>query len=265
MIKKTFQMVGILFTVLMLSACSEDAVLNDLTQEQANQALAILQQHNIAAKKNGTLKSGYTITVDNTEVTAAHSIISQYKLPWSADVQIANAFPDSSLVSSPNAEQARVISLQEQRLEQSLKIITQIVNAKVHISYPSFINEVGNKKTNWHVGILISFKGEIDENTFISKIKLLIKNSVDDVRYENISVVLFPAPLIQYASPIKSPASTPSLWTILLIAIATCATAITSYVIYKTSRQPPVAQKNNNMEKDDEPLEKDKGSFNHET
>ncbi|QQG29061.1 type III secretion inner membrane ring lipoprotein SctJ [Pectobacterium carotovorum] len=265
MIKKTFQMIGIFFTVLMLSACREDAVLNDLTQEQANQALAILQQHNIAAKKEGTLKSGYTITVDNPEVTAALSIISQYKLPWSADVQIANAFPESSLVSSPNAEQARVISLQEQRLEQSLKIITQVVNAKVHISYPSFSNDVGNKKKDGHVGILISFKGEIDENIFISKIKLLIKNSLDDVRYENISIVLFSAPLIQYASPIKSPVSTPSLWTILLIAIAMCATAITSYVLYKTSRKPPIVQENNNAEKDNEPLDKDKESLNHET
>ncbi|GKW40826.1 type III secretion inner membrane ring lipoprotein SctJ [Pectobacterium parvum] len=264
MIKKIFQTISILFTVLMLSACREDAVLNNLTQEQANQALAILQQHNIAARKDGTLKSGYTIAVDNSEVTAALSIISQYKLPWSTDVQIANAFPENSLVSSPNAEQARVISLQEQRLEQSLKIITQVVNAKVHISYPSFTNDLGNKKTSSHVSVLISFKGEIDENTFISKIKLLIKNSLDDIRYENISVVLFSAPLIQYASPIKSPASIPSLWTILLIIIAVCATAITSYVLYKTSRQPPIDQKNNNVETDSEPLDKDKGSLNHE-
>ncbi len=257
MINKIFHTIGILFTVLMLSACHEDAVLNNLTQEQANQALAVLQQHNIAAQKDGTLKSGYTITVDRTEVTAALSIISQYRLPWSADVQIANAFPDSSLVSSPNAEQARVISLQEQRLEQSLKIITQVVNAKVHISYPSFTNEIGNKKTSGHVGILISFKGEIDENTFIAKIKLLIKNSINDIRYENISVVLFSAPLIQYASPIKVPVSTPSLWTMLLAAIAVCATAIATYVLYKTSRRPPIDQTNSDIPTEKEPLDKE--------
>lgn len=262
MMKQIFQAIGILFTVLMLSACHEDAVLNNLTQDQANQALAILQQHNIAAQKNGTLKLGYTITVDNTETTAALSIINQYQLPWSADVQIAHAFPDSSLVSSPNAEQARVISLQEQRLEQSLRIITQVVNAKVHISYPSFKDDIGNKKTNGHVSVLISFKGEVDENTFISKIKLLIKNSLDDMRYENISVVLFSAPVIQYASPIKTPVSTPSLWTMLLTAIALCATAIASYVLYKTHRQPPVAQADN-----DEPTDKelrDKEQLHHE-
>ncbi|GLY60820.1 type III secretion system inner membrane ring lipoprotein SctJ [Pectobacterium brasiliense] len=265
MIKKTFHTLGILFAVLMLSACHEDAILNNLTQDQANQTLAILQQHNITAKKDGTLKSGYTVTVDNTEITAALSVINQYQLPWSADVQIAHAFPDSSLVSSPNAEQARVISLQEQRLEQSLKIITQIVNAKVHISYPSFGKDIGNKNSSKHVGILISFKGEIDENLFISKIKLLTKNSLDDIRYENISVVLFPAPIIQYSSPVKTPISAPSLWTILLSAIAACAVAIASYVLYKSSRHPPIAQENNDLEADGVPLDKDKGSLNHET
>jgi type III secretion protein J len=41
---------------------------------------------------------------------------------------------------------------------------------------------------------MITYKGEVDDNLFISQIKSLIKNSFDDVRYENISIVLFPAP-----------------------------------------------------------------------
>lgn len=240
MIGKFLKAVAILFTVALLAGCNQEKVLDNLTQEQANQVLAVLQQHNIAAHKDGTLKAGYTITVEPQETTAALSIISQYQLPWAADVQIGQAFPDSSLVASPNAEQARVLSLQEQRLEQSLRIIGQVVNARVHISYPSFNNSTSGQPQTEHVGVLISFKGEIDESMFIPQIKSLIKNSLDNVRYENISVVLFPAPKIQYATPVKVPSSAPATWMILLAVIVLCSALTGGYLLYKSMRRSPL-------------------------
>jgi len=240
MVGKFLRAVAILFTVALLAGCNQEKVLDNLTQEQANQVLAILQQHNIAAHKDGTLKAGYTITVEPQETTAALSIINQYQLPWAADVQIGQAFPDSSLVASPNAEQARVLSLQEQRLEQSLRIIAQVVNARVHISYPAFNSTSSAKPQTGHVGVLISYKGEIDESMFIPQIKALIKNSLDDVRYENISVVLFPAPKIQYATPVKVPSSAPDTWMILLAAIVLCSAVTGGYIFYKSMRRSPL-------------------------
>lgn len=227
---------------LMLSACNEDNLLFNLTQEQANQVLAILQQHNISAQKDGNLKAGYTVSVGKSESTAALSIINQYQLPWAADVQIGQAFPDSSIVTSPNAEQARILSLQEQRLEQSLRLIAQVVNARVHVSYPLFDNNISGQKTVGHVSVLITYKGEIDDNLFISQIKTLIKNSFDDVRYENISVVLFPAPVIQYVTPTQVPDSFPAPWIIMLAILALAAAATAGFMFYKIGRRPPLGQ-----------------------
>lgn len=244
MIKKYSRVLAAVLLTFMLSACNDENLLFNLTQEQANQVLAILQQHNISAKKDGNLKAGYTVSVGESEGTAALSIINQYQLPWAADVQIGQAFPESSLVSSPNAEQARVLSLQEQRLEQSLRMIAPVVNARVHVSYPSFNNDTSGKKATVHVGVLISYKGEIDDNLFISQIKTLIKNSFDDVRYENISVVLFPAPVIQYVAPTRVPASIPALWIILFSAMALCAAGTAGFMLYKLSRRPPSTQDN---------------------
>ncbi|MEB5957501.1 type III secretion inner membrane ring lipoprotein SctJ [Escherichia coli] len=224
---------------LMLSACNDEKLLFNLTQEQANQVLAILQQHDISAKKEGTIKTGYTITVNEQESTAALSIINQYQLPWSAEVQIAQAFPDDSLVASPNAEQVRVLSFQEQRLEQSLRMIDQVVNARVHVSYPSFYNDTSEKISTEHVSVLITYKGDIDDNMFISQVKTLIKNSFANVRYENISVVLFPAPVIQYGSPTKVPESISVLWIIILSALILCATATAGYILARFRRPPP--------------------------
>ncbi|WP_312625846.1 type III secretion system inner membrane ring lipoprotein SctJ [Scandinavium sp.] len=255
MSNKYFRALAMALFALMLSACHDEKVLFNLTQEQANQVMAVLQQHNITAKKEGTLKAGYTVTVDESESTAALSIINQYQLPWSADVQIGQAFPDSSLVASPNAEQARVLSLQEQRLEQSLRMIAQVVNARVHVSYPPFNNDTSGQKPVGHVGVLITYKGDIDDNLFISQIKSLIKNSFDDVRYENISVVLFPAPLIQYVAPTKVPDSLPVAWFFILGALALCAVATAGHMVYRLSRRPPADKDASEQEPESEAKE----------
>jgi len=255
MLSKIVYTIGLVFAVFLISGCNDEKILDNLTQEQANQVLSVLQQHNIAAHKNGNLKAGYTVTVSAVENTAALSIINQYQLPWAADVQIANAFPDSALVSSPGAEQARVRSLQEQRLEQSLRIIDQVVSARVHISYPYYTSDISGKKSTSHIGILISYKGEIDKNIFISQIKNLIKNSIDDIRYENISVVLFNAPVIQYAAPLIINKSTSIFWFILFMVFGVL--LITAgYFIYSYKRN----RSSNNEKFEVEQTEKDPAS-----
>lgn len=231
-----------IFTALLamlLMACNENNLLDNLTQQQANQVLAVLQQYDISAHKQGGGKAGYTITVNREEVTAALSIINLYQLPWSADVQIGQAFPESALVASPNAEQARVISLQEQRLEQSLRIIDQVVNAKVHISYPVFSNDATNRLNNDHVGVIITHKGNIDESVFISQIKSLIKNSLSNIRYENISVVLFSTPSIQYIPPTKVRSAEFRVWQGGVIVVVFAALLFGIYFITRMMRRTP--------------------------
>lgn len=218
---------------MILSACNDEVLLNNLTQNQANQVLAILQQHNIAAQKSGTLKAGYTITAGHSESTSALSIINEYQLPWNEDVQISQAFPEGALVASPNAEQARVISLQEQRLEQTLRVIFQVVNARVHISYPPFNDDPRGKKIDTHVAVLISYKGELDESIFIPQIKSFIKNSLEDVCYESISVVLFPVPVIQYASPMAVSDQNSLLFISLLVTAVVIILVVGGYAFYR--------------------------------
>ncbi|WP_417323576.1 type III secretion system inner membrane ring lipoprotein SctJ [Enterobacter cloacae] len=227
-----------LLLIFALSACNDVALLLNLTQEQANQVIAVLQQHNVVAKKDGNHKSGYSVSVEEPDRTIALSIISQYHLPWAADVQIAQAFPESALVASPNAEQARVLSLQEQRLEQSLRMIGQVVNARIHVSYPSFSNDSCGKKKATRVGVFISYVGDVEDNMFTSQIKMLVKNSFDDVRYENISVSLFPAPVIQHAPLKRENNKTSPFWVMMLSIIALCITGAVAFFLYKRNPLP---------------------------
>lgn len=237
MSKKNTSAFFIILSAFLLAACDDERLLENLTQDQANQVLAILQQHNISANKSGNLKAGFTVQVDENENTAALSIINQYQLPWPAEIQIGQAFPDGSLVASPNAEQVRVLSLLEQRLGQSLRTIAQVVNARVHISYPPLKNGISDKVSTNHVGVLISYKGDINQSLFIPQVKSLIKNSLDEIKYENISVVLFDTPPIQYIKPMKLSSSSSSKWLLFTTVVVLTTAAFLIFLFKFVSRR----------------------------
>ncbi|HHA7952921.1 TPA: type III secretion system inner membrane ring lipoprotein SctJ [Salmonella enterica] len=192
-----------IFSLLFVTACdNNNIVLSDLSEQQANHTLAVLHQYNINAKKSGSLKTGYSVSVDKNETTTALSIINQYQLPLQSELQISQAFSNDSLVSSPGIDRAKLIAIQEQRIEQSLKIIDKVVNAKVNISFPIDVSDITDSQFTEHASVLITYQGNIDDNLFVDRIKLLIKNSLDNIQFKNISVVLFPAQKIQYISPV---------------------------------------------------------------
>jgi type III secretion system YscJ/HrcJ family lipoprotein len=174
--------------VLLLAGCHE-TLLKDLSQDQANQAIALLYQNNIDARKVDEGKSKYRISVNKPDFSAAVDLLASHQLPSRAPVEISQVFPDDALVATPMAERARLMSAIEQRLEQTLRHLDRVVYARVHASYDMVKDDGPRPPTR--ISILITHEGEIHEALFIEKIKRLVKNSFQDVDYQDISVVLF--------------------------------------------------------------------------
>lgn len=183
-----------LLLCLVLAACQQD-LLKGLDQEQANEVLATLQRYNISAKKLDSGKAGFTVQVDPADFPSAVDLLKTYNLPSKKQVEIADFFPADSLVSSPVAEKARLYSAQEQRLEQSIKNFDGVVSARVHISYAID----GKENAPVHVSALVTYQQQVDAQLFVGEIKRFLKNGLDGVEYENISVVLSHVSPAQYA------------------------------------------------------------------
>jgi type III secretion system YscJ/HrcJ family lipoprotein len=205
------QRAAVLVLCLALSACQQE-LLKGLDQGQANEVLATLQRYNIPAHKQDAGKTGYTVRVDAEDFPAAVDLLKTYDLPSKKSVQVADFFPADALVSSPVAEKARLYSALEQRLEQSLKSFDNVVSARAHISYPLD----GSAKAPVHVSVLISYQKQMDAQLFVAEVKRFLKNGLDGIEYENISVVLSQATPAQYARPV----TTWPLWGWWLVALA---------------------------------------------
>lgn len=183
----------LLIAMFLISGCKEEALLNGLDQNQANEVVALLQKNNIAASKRDIAKSGYSVYVAPGDFSSAVDLITLHNLPSKPRVEIAEMFPADALISSPRAEVARIYSAIEQRLEQTLNQLNDVISSRVHVSYDISNTDAEKRGKPMHIAVLLRYDAEnkAPANLITDATKLL-KNSFANVEYENISVIVTP-------------------------------------------------------------------------
>jgi type III secretion protein J len=179
----------IVLLALSLAACKTD-LLTGLSQRQANEALALLQRHQIDVAKKIDGKKDFKLVVENLQFPDAVRLLTEHQLPSRDDVSISDMFPADSLVTTPMSERARLLSGIEQRLEKTLSGIQNVATARVHASYP--VVEGDRRRVQpMRLSVVVTYEGNIPEEVFSEKIKRVARNSFNGLAYDDISVVLF--------------------------------------------------------------------------
>lgn len=210
--------IALLVSSVLLTGCKQQELLQGLDQIQANEVIALLQRNNIQAYKQSRAKEGFVIIVAPEDFTASVDLMNSHGLPRKPDLQIAQMFPSDSLVSSPRAEKARLYSAIEQRLGQSLLALKGVTTARVHVSYDIDGGESSSNKKTIHLSALLNYDSEIkNKELLIGDVKKFLKNSFDNLDYDNISVVISPIEKVQRVSPVIIHKSGPSLELILSV------------------------------------------------
>ncbi|WP_080421333.1 type III secretion system inner membrane ring lipoprotein SctJ [Burkholderia ubonensis] len=193
---------AVLGLAFVLAACKGESLLQNLDQAQANEVMAALYRHNIPAEKAGTARDGYSVAVGRSDFTAAVDILKTYDLPSVKAVNVADMFPADSLVASPRAEKARLLSAVEQRLQQSVRALNGVVTARVHVAYDlDDSSDAVAAASSTRVSVLVVHDDSASQQGLVSDIKRLLKNSMPKLEYDNISVVPTRQSVLQHEPP----------------------------------------------------------------
>ena len=213
-----------------------ELLLTGLDQVQANEVVALLQKNNIKADKKNLAKEGYSVSVSRDDFATAVDLIEIHNLPSKPRIEVAEMFPADALISSPRAEVARIYSAIEQRLEQTLNQIAEVVTSRVHVSYDMNNTDAHKDKKPVHVSALLKVKNEgYSETSLIADVKRLLRNSFNNLEYEDISVVLTPAPEVQQIAPLVIPGKS-SIATPVFVIVLACLGGLLLAVAFVYSR-----------------------------
>ncbi|MBG3131102.1 type III secretion inner membrane ring lipoprotein SctJ [Proteus mirabilis] len=175
----------------LLSGCKDQSLLTNLDQRQATEIQAVLLKHQITSTRKALEKGLFDVSVKKEDMGIAIQILEEYQLPTLSRIEVTQLFPSDALVSSPQAEKARLISAIEQRLEQSLLTIDHIIDARVHVSYP--ISPTERVIPTPHASALVFYEeGMLDNDQLSEDVRAFIHNAFNDMNENNITVLLYP-------------------------------------------------------------------------
>lgn len=243
----------ILALALFLTGCnSREIIAEGLSQPDANIVLVTLREHEIEAQKVSVANrknTTYNIAVDKKQAKDALRILVYEQLPKSYRPGLREVYPPGSagLIPTKSDEQARLIMAQEGELEALLKILPNVVDARVVLSIDQNI-DIGRAPSTKSAAVTMTYKpNPEDDDAPLSapQIANLISSAVGSLALEQVMVVIKPIRPIpkekaadKIANPLPAPppknASSPVLlWT--LLALTFVALILAAYAFLRSS------------------------------
>ncbi|BAJ02212.1 type III secretion system inner membrane ring lipoprotein SctJ [Shewanella violacea] len=179
----------LLLLVILLSGCKVD-LFRDLSQDDANQMVALLMLHHIDAASELDDKSGtITLKIDKDQFINAVELLRQNGFPKPHYSSIEDLFPSGQLVTSPTQEEAKMNYLKEQQLERTLSTMDGVISARVTIAEME-LDPNRREPTDKSASVFIKYSPQANLSNAKNNIKKLIQNSVTGLSVDNISVYL---------------------------------------------------------------------------
>lgn len=178
----------IVVAVLLLTACKVD-LYTGLTEQEANQMLALLKSNNIRAEKKRDKDNTLSLRVEDSEFVLAVDTLTIRGFPRKNFTSANELFPSGQLISSPAQEATRINYLKEQSLERMLNNIEGVIDANVVIGRDS-ADQAFDKAAKSSVSVLVKYSPEINLKAVSVQIRSLITNAIPDLPEHNVALFL---------------------------------------------------------------------------
>lgn len=181
----------LLFAGLIFVGCGKEATLHaGLEERQANLVMAELLSSGISCHKVAGDENTWSVIIDESDFAVAVRVLEQKGLPQREFKGVAEVFKKSGMVSSPSEERIRFMDALAQDLSRTITTIDGVVDARVHVVLPDN-DPFARKKLPSSAAVAIRTRWDVDLTDIIPSVKNLVKNAIEGLEYDKISVTLF--------------------------------------------------------------------------
>jgi len=183
--------IGLAACSLLLTGCKEEATLHSqLDERQANLVMAALLGAGINCRKTAGEENRWNVLIDSKDFAAAVNLLESRGLPGRDYQGISEVFKKSGMVSSPSEERIRFMDALAQDLSRTIASIDGVVDARVHVVLPENDPFAKNALPS-SAAVAIRSRWNADIEDLIPSIKSLVKNAIEGLQYEKITVTVF--------------------------------------------------------------------------
>jgi type III secretion protein J len=173
-----------------VASCKSE-LYTDLDQQQANQIVAALREHGIAADRAPGKGGRMSVSVDESRFAEAVQVLNDNGLPKEEFSTLGKVFKKDGLIASPVEERAEMIFALSQELSKTVSEIDGVLSARVHLVLPEN-DPLRQQLVPSSASVFIRHRASAPINDLIPQIKMLVANGVAGLSYDKVSVILVP-------------------------------------------------------------------------
>lgn len=180
-----------LLCLLALVGCKSE-LYSSLPEQEANEMLALLLKNNIPSEKF-QIKEDFGLRVESRDIERAILVLQNSGFPKRHFMGVEDVFPPGSMISSTLEQQARLNYVMTQDLSRTISQIDGVMEARVHIAFAPTDNQRTGKPPKNSAAVFIKYDPDYDLTSLMPQIRNLVANSITEVSYADVAVVLVPS------------------------------------------------------------------------
>ncbi|MYE83557.1 MAG: EscJ/YscJ/HrcJ family type III secretion inner membrane ring protein [Gammaproteobacteria bacterium] len=172
-----------------LSGCYMTELYSQLDEQEGNEMLALLLQHDISSEKRAAKDNMVSLFVDSDKIPFAMELLRKNGYPKDKFSTIRDLFNADKLIATPYEDRTRYIYGLSQELADTLSRVDGVMTARVHLVIPTEEDESPVASA----AVFIKHNPNYDMEEHIPQIKSIVASGIDSLAYEAVNVALFPA------------------------------------------------------------------------
>ncbi|WP_457671019.1 type III secretion system inner membrane ring lipoprotein SctJ [Thiolapillus sp.] len=198
------QAICMVLVLLLLTGCNSETLYSQLSEQEANEMVALLYNAGIEARKISSKDDTFAVSTVRDHFSRAVELLRSNGYPRNRFVSLGEVFKKEGFVSSPLEERARLNYAQSQELTKTIESIDGVILARVHLAVPE-ADPLSEKVQPSSASVFIKYRRGMDFSKHVGQIKAMVVNSVEGLPYDNVTVALFPAAPMPARKPVASP------------------------------------------------------------
>ncbi|MCZ0944098.1 MAG: type III secretion inner membrane ring lipoprotein SctJ [Gammaproteobacteria bacterium] len=174
---------------LLAGGCGKTVLYSELDEQQGNEMLALLLQHNIGSEKRAGKDNMVSLLVASESIPEAVGLLGRYGYPKRQFTTIADVFNADKLIATPYEDHTRYTYALSQELADTLSQLDGVMTARVHLVVPQEDDESGVSSA----AVFIKHNPNYDLDEHIPQMRSIVSSAIEGLGYESVNVALFPA------------------------------------------------------------------------
>jgi type III secretion protein J len=177
----------------LLTGCSSEMLLRDLTERDANEIVSVLYTSSIEAQKIPDAKGkSFSVQVLSSDLPRAVAVLRALGLPKSPRTNLNEVFRSTGFAPTPFEERVRYLFGLAQEVERTISLMEGVLQTRVHVVTPdgsSKLTDLQQAKAS----VFVSYDDRFDIEALVPRIRKLVSDSIEGLSPSKVEILVIPS------------------------------------------------------------------------